>query len=187
MDNNTFKNYRINSNRLQYFDYSQPGSYFITICTANRCYLFGNVIQGKMMLNDIGKIVLKEWLRTQQLRNYVNLDVVQIMPNHLHGIVTIQQRCNPCRDVLQYVSTSTLIPKPSFQSPSHSLGAIIRGFKSSTTKQIKIMKNNPNLKLWQANYHEHIIRNDEELDRIRRYIVRNPLKWEIDRFYRIGK
>ena len=165
--------------RLKGFDYSQPSRYYVTICTQNKENIFGNIQNGKTMLNKYGKIAEKEWLNTKIIRPNVDLDYFIIMPNHLHGIIIIKEYG---RGVLRYAPTN--IPTNEFRSPSESLGAIIRGYKSTVTKQINELRNTPGLKLWQRNYYEHIIRNEKDLYRIRRYIVQNPLKWEFEKGYR---
>ena len=92
------------------------------------------------------------------------------MPNHIHGIVVITAR----RGVLQYAPTHT------FRSPSQTIGAIVRGWTSAVTTRIKNITGNRNLRVWQRNYHEHVIRNEQDLNDIRRYILTNPIRWDID-------
>jgi len=94
------------------------------------------------------------------------------MPNHLHGIIMI----NSGRGVLQYAPTES-----PFRSPSQTIGAIIRGFKSATTKKINKYTNTPGKPVWQRNYYDRIIRDEDELNRIREYIIFNPAKWEGDK------
>jgi len=175
---------------LSEYDYSFPNWYYLTICTHERRNLFGNIINGKMILNRLGNVVEEEWIQTKEIRKYVDLDYYVIMPNHLHGIIIIEQSIEKGRGELnspngdesgriQYPST-----KNNFKSPSHSLGAIVRGFKSSVTKRLREISGNPDLKIWQRNYYEHIIRNEIDLQNIRKYISLNPLKWEIDEYYK---
>ncbi|GIK59212.1 MAG: transposase [Ignavibacteriota bacterium] len=179
--------------RLKEYDYSFPGWYYVTICTFNRINLFGKIADGKMVLNEDGKIVEEEWLQTKEIRKNVDLDYYIIMPNHLHGIIIIEQsfedviikgrgELNSPEKIdsgrIQYAPTND-----TFISPSHTLGAIVRGFKSSVTKKIRELSGNSELRIWQRNYYEHIIRNDNDLHRIRTYIQNNPLKWELDEYY----
>lgn len=179
--------------RLKEYDYSFPGWYYVTICTFNRINLFGKIADGKMVLNEDGKIVEEEWLQTKEIRKNVDLDYYIIMPNHLHGIIIIEQsfedviikgrgELNSPEKIdsgrIQYAPTND-----TFISPSHTLGAIVRGFKSSVTKKIRELSSNSELRIWQRNYYEHIIRNDNDLHRIRTYIQNNPLKWELDEYY----
>ena len=161
--------------RLKNYDYAQEGAYYITICTWGRECLFGNIVNGEMELNGIGWIVRQEWLRSPMIRPNVQLDEFMIMPNHMHGIIIINER----RGELQFAPTP-------FRSPSQTIGAIVRGFKSSTTKQINVFRNMPNLTVWQRNYYEHIIRDQFDLDRIRGYIADNPKNWALDEENIIG-
>jgi len=186
------KRYKIASNRLKEYDYTSPWWYFITICVKNHKQVLSNVENNKMSLSYIGKTIELEWLRTKELRSYVELDEYVIMPNHFHGIIIINSieatgsvvlNNNPIRNSIvenrstpkmtQRVISTTLQP--------NSLGSIIGQFKSACTKRIR-QKENHNF-AWQANYYDHIIRNQKDLDRIREYIQNNPLKWELDKYY----
>ena len=163
--------------RLKGYDYSKPGYYFITICVSNRYHLFGKVSEGCVYLNKYGEIAEKEWLYTEILRDNVRLDEFIVMPNHVHGIILITHQMNS-RGVSQYASA--VEPENNFRSPSNNLGAIVRGFKSTVTKQINELNNQPGDKVWQRNYYDHIIRNRQDLNRIRKYIRDNPENWEND-------
>ena len=168
--------------RLRGYDYSRAGAYFVTICIQNRECLFGEILDGKMLLNGAGRIVAGEWNHTTALRTNVELDEFVIMPNHIHGVVVIVESRRgvlQCKGVLQYAPTT-----PSrLQSPSQTIGAIVRGFKSAVTKRINELRETPGAKLWQRNYWEHIVRNESELNRIRAYIQNNPAQWEFDKLY----
>jgi putative transposase len=194
------KKHKRKSSRLSEYNYSFPNWYYITICTHERRNLFGKINNDKMILNKFGNVVEEEWIRTKEIRKNVDLDYYVIMPNHLHGIIIIEQS----------------IEKNNFQSPSHttknvgatrwvaqnkedraiqriaptkqtlipnSLGSIIGQFKSKVTKRLRELSGNPDLKIWQRNYYEHIIRNEIDLQNIRKYITLNPLKWEIDEYF----
>ena len=177
--------------RLKEYDYSTPWWYYVTICTFERKYLFGKIIKGKMVINEFGNIVKEELLKTKEIRNNVDLDYYVIMPNHLHSIIIINGRgeLNSPKGLnstgnnepgrIQYAPTND-----KFNSPSQSLGAIIRGFKSVVTNRIRELTGDPELKIWQRNYYEHIIRNEIDLHSIRSYIELNPLKWELDEYYK---
>lgn len=191
--------------RLKGYDYSQEGLYFITLCCQNRACLFGEVKDGKMILNEAGKIAEEEWLKTPQIRKNTELGEFVVMPNHFHAILEIKY--SVCGGELKFAQ---------FKSPSQTIGAIIRGFKGATTKRIKELINRegnisdkgnnrdrtgvlryaqntdgdrgesqfaPTIAptIWQRNYWEHIIRNQQEYERIANYIIRNPAKWEADR------
>jgi len=176
--------HRRRSIRLKGYNYSQAGAYFITICTQERECLFGQVIEGVMQLNEYGWIVHDEWVRTADVRPNVELDLFVVMPNHLHIIVVIHSHdCG--RGVLQYAPTScagtTENQTSRLRSPSQTIGAIVRGFKSASTKRINELRKTPGAAVWQRNYFEHIIRDEESLHHIRQYIVENPLRWHLDR------
>ncbi len=119
--------------RLKNYDYSQKGSYFITIVTQNRKHLFGKIEDGKMILSSVGKIVEEEWINTIQLRPNVNLGEFIIMPDHMHMIVTITTQIEK-KENEEWIHSN---PK----SPSHTIGAIIRGFKGASTKKINLFLN----------------------------------------------
>jgi len=176
-----YKNqYRIKSTRLQNWDYGQNGGYFITICTEKRVHYFGEITNEKMQLSDIGKIVESEWLATFEMRPDMNLTMGEfvIMPNHFHAIISIgDNQFNTHRggrDAMHCVSTA----QNKFGPQSKNLGSIVRGFKSGVTKNARII--NPDFG-WQRNYWEHVIRNDNEYQRIAQYIMDNPQKWALDK------
>jgi REP element-mobilizing transposase RayT len=121
-----------------------------------------------MALNDTGKIVANEWMKSGEIRDEIELGEWVVMPNHFHGIVMIRRGDRP-------VALTMPGPRPK------SIGSLMSGFKSAVTKRINEIRNTPGVKLWQRNYYEHIIRNDDELNRIREYIANNPMKWEMDR------
>jgi len=157
--------------RLAHYDYSGEGAYFFTISVHDRACLFGEVVDGVMRLNELGQVVNAEWLRTSVLRPQVALDEFIVMPNHFHAIVTLE---TSRRGVLH-------TPSEKLHSPSQTLGAIVRGFKSATTKMINIMRGTPGAPVWQRNYYEHVARDESELSRIREYIGNNPAQWSLDR------
>lgn len=165
---NLYKNkYRIESTRLKDWDYSSSGYYFVTICTKNRECIFGDVVNGQMRLSEIGEIVTEEWQKTEQIRENVKLDEWIIMPNHIHGITAIGNNVEThCDASLQ---------------KKNNLSFIIRGFKSTTTKRIH-MAGYSNF-AWQSRFYEHIIRNENSLQKIREYINNNPIKWELDEYH----
>ncbi|MFH1187862.1 MAG: transposase [bacterium] len=174
--------YRIESARLKGYDYSSDGAYFITICTKNREHFFGEIINQEIKLSEIGEIVRNEWMRTPEIRENVILDEWVIMPNHLHGIICIDnsnvethcnaslQQCNEYQEQ-EYEN--------SFGPQSNNLSAIIRGFKGAATKNIHIAGFSEFL--WQSRFYDHIIRNGDELNRIKKYIFNNPFNWEKDK------
>jgi len=157
--------------RLQGYDYAQAGMYFFTICTYKRQLLFGNVTNGEMKLNDLGRIVCDEWRKSTNIRHELELDSIIVMPNHMHGIVRLNDP--------SIVGATGRSPSPSGPS-KHSLGAFIAGFKAATTKRINNVRSTPEARIWQRNYYEHVIRDEESLNRIREYILNNPSQWDLD-------
>jgi len=160
--------------RLADYDYTQTGAYFVTVCTDGRKCLLGEVADNEMRLNGWGKIVQEEWLRTETVRPNVKLDAFIIMPNHLHGIIHLTN-VGATRRVAPTGKEKICGPKMG------SLGAILGQFKSVTAKRIKAGPRNSGVSVWQRNYYEHVIRGEDELEKIREYIVYNPQKWPSDR------
>ncbi|MBI4773737.1 MAG: transposase [Deltaproteobacteria bacterium] len=154
--------------RLHGYDYSRAGVYFVTICAWNRECLFGDAVDGKPILNDFGLKVAESWEWLATRHGYVDLDERVIMPNHLHGVIVIT-------DVLEGGSRTapTKNRKP--------IGRLVGAFKTVSTKRINDLRGTPSAKIGQSNYYEHIIRNDDELNRIREYIANNPAQWDVDR------
>jgi len=165
--------------RLPGYDYSQPGAYFVTICTQNRACLYGDIIDGKMMLNANGLIVHEEWQKTAEMRLNVVLDTFVIMPNHIHGILVIKDDIDygkaKCRGTMHRAPTPMI---ERYGKPvSNSIPTIIRGFKSAVTHRINEIRATPGAPIWQRNFYEHVIRNEDNLNEIRQYIENNPTKW----------
>lgn len=152
--------------RLKNYNYSSEGAYFITICIQNRLNLLGNITNAKVELNNYGKTVEKEIIKTNKIRKNVKINEYIIMPNHVHLIIEISETLN-CE---QGVCNTPL------QTPSKTIGAIIKGIKGSTSRQI-------GYSIWQRNYYEHIIRNEKEYYKIIEYIRNNPIKWEEDEYF----
>ncbi|MFH0773852.1 MAG: transposase [bacterium] len=178
MESNTMQQTRKNI-RLPGYDYSQNGFYFVTICTQNRENVFGDIVDGKMVLNNVGRVVNQTIRETPKIRKNVKIDIHQIMPNHVHIIIIITGRVH---GVGAYCNTPQQLDNtPHFRSPTQTLGSIVRGIKSVTTRQIRIIMGNPEFLVWQRNYHEHIIRNEIEYLKIKKYIQQNPIMWERDR------
>ena len=161
---------------MQDWDYTTPWWYYVTINTKDHEIWFGDVVNDEMKLNKFGKIANEEWLEIEKIRGNVLLDEYIVMPNHVHGIIIIQEYPIDSRDVARNVSTvnkyfSQISPKKG------SLSTIIRAFKSAVSKEIHDL-GYPNFK-WQDRFFERIVRNEQELYKIRRYIRNNPIKWAI--------
>jgi putative transposase len=168
--------YHRRSIRLPAYDYAQAGAYFVTIVTHQRQCLFGEIVGGQMRLAAHGQVVSEQWLQSELVRSEIELDAFIVMPNHIHGIVII--RAHPM-DVGAH--SRAPLPSSSPYRPPRSLGSLVAGFKSAATKRINEMRGTLGVPVWQRNYYERVIRNDEELDRVRQYIVDNPAHWEEDR------
>ena len=153
------------------YDYAQPGMYFFTICSYRPQLLFGDVINGEMNLNELGEIVFDEWRKSATIRCELELDEFIVMPNHVHAIIVLK--------AMNFVGATGRSPSRSGPS-KHSLGAFIAGFKSAVTKRVNAVRGTSEIKIWQRNYYEHVIRDEESLSRIREYIVNNPAQWDAD-------
>jgi putative transposase len=177
--------------RLKDYDYSQNGAYFITICTQNRECLFGSIVNGKMQLNDAGKMV-QNWIKKlpEKFPNVI-LDEYIIMPNHLHMITMIENQsveAKPCfRPGSDNYAMGDYMESPLRVPNSYDgLGRYISWFKRMSTNQyINAVKSENflpfNKRLWQRNYYEHVIRNKQSFEQIREYVIYNPASWEKDK------
>jgi REP element-mobilizing transposase RayT len=172
-----YKNtYKTETTRLKCWDYTNPWWYYITICTKNHKEWFGEVVKSNMELNRIGKIVYDFWNNIPRHNNLIELDYFIIMPNHLHGIIILNE--DGRRDVACNVSTSAnnyseISPK------KNSVSSVIRSYKSAVTRWAH--KNGFEKFKWQPRFYDRIIRNEKELYFIRRYIELNPSKWELEK------
>lgn len=156
--NNHFRQRK--SPRLHGYDYAQNGAYFVTICTHNREHIFGQITNGDMELSGLGQIALTCWKAIPSHFLSVELDVSIVMPNHVHGIIVLP-------------------------GGGAKLGTIIGNYKAAVTRAsvgTQYIASLPT-KIWQARYHDHIIRNDASLQRIQSYIVNNPARWQEDTFF----
>ncbi len=162
--------------RLQGYDYTQNGAYFVTICTAQRECLFGNINDtGEMLPNATGKLIEEHWLAIPNHFPFVELDTFMVMPNHIHGI-------------LMLFSDASKNPEVRFGKPAAgSLGMIIGNFKASASRNINRLNPPALTPLWQKNYYDEIIRNEKMLNAIRSYIEANPANWASDENNLIGR
>lgn len=169
--------YRIASTRLSSWDYSSPGHYFVTICTQNLQPFFGEVVDEVVRLSRPGEIIFEEWQNTEELRSNITLDEWVIMPNHIHGIIIINE--SDVETPRRGVSTETDEKRGNPKWKANSLGSIIGQFRGICTKRIR---GEGYIDFaWQPRFYDHIIRNEKSLQQIREYIRNNPLQWELDR------
>jgi putative transposase len=176
--------------RLKKYNYNQPNAYYVTMCVNNRRCLFGDVYNKKMILNRYGAIIDKCWNEIPDHFSHVQLDKHIVIPNHIHGIIIIGKRVDSLSgEYIETLRRGTACRAPTnpieyFGKPvPGSLSTIMRSFKSAATKQINQLRNTPKKSVWQRNYYEHIIRNQSDLNRIRHYILNNPLNWKNDKYY----
>ena len=202
--------YRIDSTRLSKWNYGWNASYFVTFCTEGKEPFFGHIDKQQFVANSLGDIALQCWQEIPYRYPFVQLDEFVVMPNHVHGIVRIEHGGNLrdagcCRDAINRVST--LKPAATFtnyptasdiNSPPHkqhggstghhnpmlheNLSRVIRWYKGRITYECR--KINPSFG-WQERFHEHIIRNEQSYQTIKKYIINNPANWENDKFYNI--
>jgi REP-associated tyrosine transposase len=166
--------------RLMGFDYAEPGAYFVTIVTQERSCLFGEIIEGQMQVNRAGEAITRWWLELTRKFTTVETDEFIVMPNHCHGIIVI---------VDPTVGADLRVGPPNDRTGAHAgapLPTIVQWFKTMTTNEyIRGVKTLgwPSFRgqLWQRSYYEHVIRNADSLNRIRQYIIDNPVRWEFDR------
>lgn len=169
---------------LRTHDYADGGKYYVTVCAEERRRLFGVVVNGRMALNDAGRAVRDEWLRSAAIRREIVLDEWVVMPDHFHAVVMIRDpgTNGSCRGDRRVALPNGPAPK--------SLGALIAGFKSASGRRVNELRRTPGAAVWQRNYYEHIVRDAADLARIRAYIRDNPANWDVLRFgeprFRVG-
>lgn len=208
-----YKNkYRVESTRLKSWDYSSNGAYYLTICVNDRRCIFGNINKGKLNLSSLGQIAEQCWQEIPNHFPFVQLDEFVIMPNHVHGIIIIKKtdETGPTSSVLPGLSAMPVAsmtpvspvetqnfasqrsipisqsvsksqPSTKFGPQSKNIASIIRGFKIGVTK---FAINNKITFKWQPRFYDHIIRDENDLNRIRQYIMDNPWNWNEDEFHR---
>ncbi len=187
--------------RLNGYDYSRAGLYFVTICVQDRLCLFGDVVNGEMMLNDSGKMVENEWLKLPQRFTNIELHQFVVMPNHFHAIMeivgatlvvaqneTVAQNIESGQNDMGQYENPKGQPQGIAPTKPKTVGDMVGAFQSIVTVEyIRGVKNlgweTFNGKLWQRNYWEHIIRDEQSYHRIAEYIIHNPKNWDNDKFY----
>jgi len=198
MSTDKFKNkYRIVSARASWWNYGWNGAYFITICTKNRDHFFGEIENGQMKLSKIGLLADVFWHEIKNHTENIELGAFVVMPNHIHGILILDK---PENKIIETVETRHALSlqkqqQISIQTPTqqrfqnqgkNTVSSIIGSYKSATTKhcnRLNLTDKNGLVFAWQTRFHDHIIRNDEEYQKINDYIENNPLNWENDKFY----
>jgi putative transposase len=189
--------YRVESARAKWWNYDNHGDYFITICTKNKDHLFGQVKNGEMILNEYGQIVLDCWLDLPYHYDNIILGEFQIMPNHIHCIVGVNDsksdhvemgfkpacKTNDSRDNIADNFTNNTANENSIKK-DHGVFEFIRALKSFSSRRINEKRNSKGVTNWQERFHDHIIRNEAEYERIRNYIINNPKKWDEDCFFK---
>ena len=191
--------------RLKGYDYSQAGAYFITICCKDRKCRFGKIVVGAsvMELNECGQIAYDEWLKLSERFSNFELDVFQIMPNHMHGIIVLNDIVGATLAVAQNAVVQNAVAqnvpngiialndvgataRVAPTTTNATIGDIVGAYKSLVANgclDIYKTKNETMGKLWQRNYYEHIIRNEQSYQTISDYIINNPAKWKDDKFF----
>ena len=185
--------YRIASARLQSWDYGSNGMYFITICTGDRNHFFGEVVQGKMILSHVGIIADVLWYEIKNHAKNIELGEFVVMPNHVHGILILDNPNDSGRDKACLVSTTNnttnttnkinrnSIGKNRFQNQGkNTISSIVGGYKSAVTKHARRLGFDF---YWQSRFHDHIIRDEKSYLRITEYVINNPRNWRDDCFY----
>ncbi len=170
--------------RLRDYDYSRAGAYFVTICAWQRECLFGEVVDGEMRLNDAGRVVTRIWDTLSQRFQDAEVDVFVAMPNHIHGIIVINDPggVRAIHELPLHASphASSLRKLYLRDRRNMSLPKIIGYLKMNSAKHINQQRNTPGVPVWQRNYYERIIRDESEWHAIRQYIADNPVKWQED-------
>lgn len=169
--------------RLKEYDYSQSGAYFVTICSKDRACLFGEIVDGEMLLNETGQMVRNMWNDLDDRYPDIETDEFVVMPNHLHGIIVIvgAQFIAPVETVTPSDCNAINHKKQGVINHAPTVGNIVRAFKARCTHAINKIRDTPGIPVWQRNYYDHIIRGEQEMNRIRGYIIENPAKWIEDK------
>ena len=171
--------------RLRGYDYAFAGVYFVTICSAGKRPVFGSIRGERAVLSSAGEIVRSEWTALVERFARLVLDEFVIMPNHLHGVLAFVGHAGGASPA---PTTGSTTGKPGGASPAAEGGAspsptlfdVIGAFKSISTIKVNRLLGRRGVPLWQRSYYEHIVRTGEDLRKIQRYILENPLMWWLD-------
>jgi putative transposase len=146
--------------RLRGFDYASAGLYFVTVCThEKRCFL-GSVDGEEMILNTLGELVERQLIELPERLDAVAVDSYIVMPNHVHAIVGLGSRAR--------------------QASPLRLGHVVAAFKSGSAREINRARRTANASVWQRGYHDHVVRDEIDLQRVREYLDSNPIRWALD-------
>jgi REP element-mobilizing transposase RayT len=177
------KKHHRRSVRLKGYDYAQLGGYFVTIVSYQRECLFGEIVNGEMCLNDLGKVVKLQWEKLVARFSMIELGTFVVMPNHIHAVIVIrngrgtaENTHNKNFESLRRAPTTERFGKPVIAS----IPTVIRSFKAAATLRINLLREADALPVWQSNYYEHVIRNQADWERIDAYIQANPAMWADD-------
>jgi REP element-mobilizing transposase RayT len=164
--------------RLRGFDYRADAAYFVTIVTFRRACLLGAVVDGSIRLSTVGELVEAGRRAVVQFSPQLRLDSSVVMPNHIHGTLVVGD--NPRAKHSLAANASPLHRPAPKGTHGGSISAIVQNFKSTTTRRVHSLTTTKGLRLWQRGFYDHVIRDEPDLDRIRRYIEENPLRWALD-------
>jgi putative transposase len=170
--------YRVESARVNWWNYGNPGAYFITICTKDKEHLFGEIKNGKMHYTAVGAMAHVLWYQIPFHGISVLLGAFQVMPNHIHGIIILQSD-NP--SFSEIMKDDTEAAKRFQNQGKNTLSSLIGSYKSAVSRFAHQLGFDFE---WQEKFHDRIIRDDAEYQRINDYIERNVEKWEEDGFYK---
>ncbi len=154
--------------RLKEYDYSTPGAYFITICAHNKKHLFGEIKNYKMHLNDLSNIINCEIIKIESRYHNIEIDKYVIMPNHIHMIIF-------------NLETEGINP---FPTKKNDISNVVGRFKAGVSRIVgNAFMHSKEKRIWQSSFHDHIIRDKKDYNKIWEYIDTNVAKWELDCFY----
>jgi putative transposase len=169
------------STRLLDYDYSQRGVYFVTICTARRRQILGEIENGESRVTNVGEIVQGAWSTLPTRFPFIELDAFVVMPNHLHAVLAIVAAglAPPASREGTKEGEASLAPTAK-RAKQVTLGQIVGAFKSLSAIEVNRRLRRTGAAVWQRGFYEHIVRGEGELQKMERYICENPLRWGFD-------